>query len=129
MSVEETVSAILAPPSPAKIRAGLEQLFLKNIVGPEAGEDEELDIKTVRSVSDYYLVGMLAPMHRLIEMDDKDDLAVDGAGGADGQSPDISAPTARSSVALIGGDDLRGRGQPERHHAGRSLGSVREGDP
>ena len=96
MSVEETPSAILAPPSPAEIRAELELLFLKNIVGPEGGENEELDIKTVRSVSDYYLVGMLAPMHRLIEMDDKDDLAVDGAGGAEGQSPDISAPTARS---------------------------------
>ena len=43
MSVEETASAILAPPSPAEIRAELEQLFLKNIVGPEGGEDEELD--------------------------------------------------------------------------------------
>ena len=96
MTDTDLTQPVLVPPPPAEIRAELEQLFLKNIVGPEGGEEEELDIKTVRSVSDYYLVGMLAPMHRMIEMDDKDDLAVDGAGGAEGQSPDISAPTARS---------------------------------
>jgi hypothetical protein len=89
-------SPVLVAPPPDQIRNELEQLFLKNILGPEGGEEEELDIRSVRSVSDYYLVGMLAPMHRLIELDDKDDLAIDGDGGADGQSPDISAPTATS---------------------------------
>jgi hypothetical protein len=88
--------AVLAAPPPSQIRTELERLLLGNILGPEGGEEEELDIRAVRSVSDYYLVGMLAPTHRLIEMDDKDDLAVDGAGGSDGQSPDISAPTATS---------------------------------
>src|SRR4051794_35329021 len=87
---------VLVAPSPPQIRDELERLFLRNILGPEGGEEEELDIKSVRSVSDYYLVGMLAPMHRMIELDDKDDLAVDGTAGSDAQSPDISAPTATS---------------------------------
>jgi hypothetical protein len=96
MTDTDLTQPVLVALPPAQIRNELERLFLKNIVGPEGGEEEELDIKTVRSVSDYYLVGMLAPMKRMIEMDDKDDLAIDGAGSAEGQSPDISAPTARS---------------------------------
>lgn len=96
MNEQEGAPSILATSQPSEIRAELERLFVKNVLGPEGGEDEELEVKTVRSVSDYYLVGMLAPMHRMIELEDKDDLAVDGAGGADGQSPDISAPTAAS---------------------------------
>jgi hypothetical protein len=87
--------SILSSPTSEQLRGQLEELFLKNVLGPEGGEKEQLDVKTVRSVSDYYLVGMLAPMHRLIEMDDKDDLAVDGVDVA-GDVPDISAPTARS---------------------------------
>jgi len=94
---------VLATPPAAQIRAELERLFVKNVLGPEGGEEEELDIKTVRSVSDYYLVGMLAPMHRLIELDDKDELAVDGTGGADGATPDISAPTATSLLPSSAG--------------------------
>jgi len=91
----ETVPVLGVPPS-ASIRDELETLFLKNILGPEGGEEEQLEVKMVRSVSDYYLVGMLAPMHRLIELDDKDDLGVEGSGGSDGEVADVSAPSAAS---------------------------------
>lgn len=101
--------SVLIDRSPDQIRAELELAFRKNIAGPEGGDEEELDLKTVRSVSDYYVVGMLAPMHRGIELEDKDDLAVEGAGSSESDSPDISAPSARSllpsSVGMTFGVD------------------------
>ena len=50
-------------PSAYKIREELEVVIIADLLGPAGGEDEELDEK---SVSDRYLVGLLAPQHRCI---------------------------------------------------------------
>ncbi len=85
---------VLAPPSPAGIRAELTARLLANIVGPEGGEHEELDTGAVR---EYYLVGMLAPRVRA-EADaeafdgQQDTLAVEGPSDVEESAPDVSAP-------------------------------------
>ena len=50
-------------PSAYKIREELEAAIIADLLGPAGGENEELDEK---SVSDRYLVGLLAPQHRRI---------------------------------------------------------------
>ena len=54
-------SPILKPPSHYQIRAELEQAVLADLLGPAGGEYEEVD---EARVSDRYLVGLLAPLHR-----------------------------------------------------------------
>ena len=53
--------AILQPPSYYQLRAELEQAVLADLLGPAGGEYEEVD---EARVSDRYLVGLLAPLHR-----------------------------------------------------------------
>jgi hypothetical protein len=62
---EENIKPILEAtiPSAYKIREELEIAIIKDLRGPAGGEDEELDED---SVSDRYLVGLLAPQHRRI---------------------------------------------------------------
>ncbi|MBD2465509.1 helicase [Oscillatoria sp. FACHB-1407] len=62
--------AILEPPSYYKIRAELEQAVLADLLGPAGGEYEEVD---EARVSDRYLVGLLAPLHRRNRPDQPDD--------------------------------------------------------
>lgn len=85
--------SVLAPPPPAQIRAELEAIVLGNILGPEGGEHEELDTS---SVSDYYLVGMLAPRRAGPEPADfdgqHDSLVVEGSGDGGEAVPDVGAP-------------------------------------
>ena len=54
-------SPILKPLSHYQIRAELEQAVLADLLGPAGGEYEEVD---EARVSDRYLVGLLAPLHR-----------------------------------------------------------------
>ncbi len=60
---EENIKPILEAtiPSAYKIREELEIAIINDLLGPAGGEDEELDED---SVSDRYLVGLLAPQHR-----------------------------------------------------------------
>ncbi|MDD1414315.1 DUF1998 domain-containing protein [Dolichospermum sp. ST_con] len=62
---EENIKPILEAtiPTAYKIREELEAAIIADLLGPAGGEDEELDEK---SVSDRYLVGLLAPQHRRI---------------------------------------------------------------
>jgi hypothetical protein len=53
-----TSSLLRSIPSPTKIREELEQMVLKDLLGPVGGPEEEIDEPSVR---DRYLVGMLAP--------------------------------------------------------------------
>lgn len=61
---------ILKPPSHYQIRAELEQAVLADLLGPAGGEYEEVD---EARVSDRYLVGLLAPLHRRNRPDQPDD--------------------------------------------------------
>src|SRR5436309_3562931 len=83
---------VLSPPPPGELRAELEGMLLANILGPEKGDHEELPGNA--AVRDYYLVGMLAPRRLTVPPEELDELAVEGAGGVDEATPDISAPTA-----------------------------------
>ena len=51
-------------PSPAAIRAELLETVSRDLLGPANGPDEEIH---ERSVRDRYVVGMLAPKHRVLE--------------------------------------------------------------
>ncbi|MCY6492306.1 DISARM system helicase DrmA [Leptolyngbya sp. GGD] len=52
---------VLQPPSYYQIRAELEEAVLADLLGPAGGEYEEVD---EARVSDRYIVGLLAPLHR-----------------------------------------------------------------
>ncbi|BAU14386.1 helicase domain protein [Leptolyngbya sp. NIES-3755] len=58
---DETLAPILKSASYYQIRAKLEQAVLNDLLGPANGEYEEVD---EARVSDRYLVGLLAPLHR-----------------------------------------------------------------
>ena len=55
-------------PAPMKIRAALEEMVVKDLLGPAESAEEVLD---ERSVRDRYLVGVLAPRRYLRETPDK----------------------------------------------------------
>lgn len=62
--------SVLKPPSLYQIRAELEEAVLADLLGPAGGEHEEVD---EARVSDRYLVGLLAPLHRRNRPDQPDD--------------------------------------------------------
>ena len=99
MSTDATMEpTVLAPPSPGEIRAELERTLIANILGPEAGEREELVTDT--AVHEYYLVGMLAPRRGGPEPGEfdgqQDGLAVEGSTEPEEASPDIGVPSGPS---------------------------------
>jgi hypothetical protein len=57
-------------PSPAAIRAELEQLVIRDLLGPAGGPEEDV----TESVRDRYLVGMLAPLRQQVTPELQDDL-------------------------------------------------------
>lgn len=103
---------VLAPPSPAAIRAELEAKLLANILGPEGGEHEEVDASQVH---EHYLVGMLAPRSRgepdASEFDGQQDPpVVEGPADLEEPSPDVGVAATGpslfpSSVGLTTGVD------------------------
>ena len=76
-SVSDQVAPVLRVPSPRELRAELEQIVVRDLLGPAGGPTEELD---ERSVRDRYLVGMLAPRGQLLQPEQSDELATAGAG-------------------------------------------------
>ena len=79
----------LAPPPPAELRDMLEAAVLRDILGPAAGEDEEIH---ERSVHDRYFVGMLAPRRLRVEPEQIDPLEVETSGGNEDGMGDASTP-------------------------------------
>jgi hypothetical protein len=67
------MSDTLEPPSPRQLRAELEEMVRRDLLGPADGPREEVDELHVRS---RYIVGMLAPRGQSILPDEQgDDLA------------------------------------------------------
>lgn len=83
--------SLLAPPSPAEIRAELERLVLLDLLGPAGGPDEEIAESSVR---DRYLVGMLAPRQQQIAPEEQDDLNQSGEDAPDDGPIDRGAAQA-----------------------------------
>ncbi|WP_439566644.1 hypothetical protein [Gloeocapsopsis crepidinum] len=116
--VEHNNEPILQPPSYYQIRAELEQAVLADLLGPAGGEYEEID---EARVSDRYLVGLIAPLHRRQRLEQSDDdalqteelttdqtgsvdlsieqldeLAVNGVGTSDDGTTEPTNPTAET---------------------------------
>jgi hypothetical protein len=77
------IQPLLAAPSPAQMRAELQEMVVRDLLGPAGGEDEEVDEARVR---DRYLVGMLAPNKTQTHPEE-----LDGLGDVETAAPDEGA--------------------------------------
>jgi hypothetical protein len=82
-------------PISSALRYELEKLVLADLQGPAGGPDEELN---ETSVSERYLVGMLAPKRNPEITDLFDELAVGGKGTAEDGKPDTASPQTESLI-------------------------------
>ena len=95
-----TAPLAAAVPRPTEVRAELEDLVIKDLLGPAAGPDEEVD---ETRVSDRYLIGQLAPRRSVVRAAESDSLASDGAGTVeDGAADDLALPMDSLAPAAIG---------------------------
>ena len=97
-----TPSGLLAQlaPAPRQLRAELEDLVAKELLGPRGGPDEEVPESRLQ---DRYLVGMLAPKNKFIRAAEMDPLAEDGEGSVeDGATDDNALPTDSLYPSSIG---------------------------
>lgn len=89
-----------ALPSAVALRAELEDLVVRELLGPAGGPIEEVD---ENRVSDRYLVGILSPSHSAIRASESDSLAEDGSGAVeDGAPDDLALPMDSLAPAAIG---------------------------
>ncbi|GHO56056.1 DISARM system helicase DrmA [Ktedonobacter robiniae] len=70
---KEDTTPLLEAPTQSAIRDELEEMVLRDLLGPAGGENEELD-HTESRVRDRYLVGMLAPMKVQTQPEELDSL-------------------------------------------------------
>lgn len=93
-------SLVAVVPSAVHLRAELEDLVVKDLLGPAGGANEEVDESRV---SDRYLVGILAPRRSVVRAAEVDSLASDGAASAeDGATDDLALPMDSLAPAAIG---------------------------
>ena len=126
----------LSAPSPCAIRAELLDLVTRDLLGPAGGPDEEIHERNVR---DRYVVGMLAPKHRLAEPEEDEDLAEGGAGTPEDGPTDVGTlqsttllPSAFGLTFCLDGGETALRvtarwGRYERTHSERT--QDRKGEP
>lgn len=89
-----------AVPKPTGLRTELEDLVIRDLLGPAGGPDEEVDESRV---ADRYLVGILAPRRTVVRAAESDSLASDGAGTVeDGDADDLALPMDSLAPAAIG---------------------------
>jgi hypothetical protein len=90
---------VLTPPSPAVIRRELEDLILKDLLGPAEGPEEE--VRESR-VSERYLAGLLAPSGQAMSADADDDIIVGGVEADEDSMPeqDTLGPTTMFPSSL-----------------------------
>ena len=83
-----------------QLRAELEEMVRRDLLGPAGGPHEELDERNVRG---RYIVGLLAPRGQSILPDEQDDLAVGGSGDdQDGKTDTVIPQTASMLPSSIG---------------------------
>jgi len=80
-------------PSPMKIREELEQMVLKDLLGPVGGPEEEIDEQSVR---DRYLVGMLAPKRQELSPEEFDELPQGGSAPVEDGAPVSTSPSTKT---------------------------------
>lgn len=85
---------ILTAPDARSLREELQAMVAADLLGPAGGPEEEIGDEA-QNVRDRYILGVLAPRHR-VEKDDSgpggDELAVGGGSDGDDGSPDTGAP-------------------------------------
>jgi hypothetical protein len=88
------MSDVLSLPLHGQIRAELQELILRDLLGPAGGEEEIIDEQYVR---DRYILGLLAPKGQSVIPEEQEDLAV-----ADGDTEEgtVEPPTIRNSTLL-----------------------------
>ncbi len=90
----------LDTPSPLQLRAELEDMALKDLLGPAGGPDEIVEEANVRG---RYIVGLLAPKGQtLLPDDDDDDLAEGGRDTEDGKPVSAAPKSATMLPSSIG---------------------------
>ncbi|MDX2100101.1 MAG: DISARM system helicase DrmA [Leptolyngbyaceae cyanobacterium bins.59] len=90
----------LKPPSPSQIRAELEQAVLADLLGPVNGQYEEIDEPRV---SDRYLVGLLAPLHRRKRLEQPDEQLEQTEDLASAKTGTVDESTEQLDDLAIGG--------------------------
>ena len=88
------MSEMLSPPTHAQIRAELQELILRDLLGPAGGEEEIVDEPYVR---DRYILGLLAPKGQSVIPEEQEDLAVTEGDTEEGV---VEPPTIRNSTLL-----------------------------
>ena len=73
----------LKPPSATQIRQELQDLILRDLLGPAGGDEEIIDESYVR---DRYILGLLAPRGQSIIPEEEEDLAFTDGDGEDRKS-------------------------------------------
>ena len=91
----QTVSApsMLQPPTPARLRDMLQDMVLRDLLGPAGGEEEEMEEARVH---DRYLIGMLAPNDLQTAPEEQDELAIAEEGSEDSGPIDLNVTQTRS---------------------------------
>jgi len=84
----------LKPPSANQIRQELQDLILRDLLGPAGGDEEIIDEAYVR---DRYILGLLAPRGQSVIPEEEEDLAFTDSDGEEGV---VEAPTIRNSTLL-----------------------------
>ena len=72
---------LLLRPSAHQTRRELQDLILRDLLGPAGGEEEIVDEAYVR---DRYILGLLAPKGQSVIPEEEEDLAFTGGDGEDG---------------------------------------------
>jgi len=85
----------LKTPSPLQLRAELQDMVRKDLLGPAGGPYEEVDERNVRG---RYILGLLAPKGQSILPDEQDELAVDGAGDDQDGKTEVALPQTASML-------------------------------
>ncbi len=85
---------VLPPaPSSTQLRAMLEQMVLKDLLGLVGGNEEKVDEPSVR---DRYLVGMMAPKRQELSPEQFDDLPTGGSGTSEDGPTEVATPAAKT---------------------------------
>ena len=85
----------LSSPSAMDLRAELQDKVLKDLLGPAAGPEEEVDERNVRG---RYILGLLAPKGQSVIPDQQDELGFDGADDSEEGKADTAIPQTASML-------------------------------
>ena len=93
--IEKKIRVLEASPGHRAIREELQAKVVRDLLGPAQGPEEEISADEAQNVRDRYILGILAPRHRVEKEQNTsnfDELAQDGGADGDDGSPDTGPP-------------------------------------